>query len=128
MSVAVVTDSTAFLPEGADALGVHVVPLQVQLGGRTATDGVDVTADDVVAALREKVRVSTSSPSPAEFAAAYRSALAAGADHVVSIHLAAAQVSGCAELWTNDLRLAAASHGLAVDIVAAGLPGEGRGR
>lgn len=45
-----------------------------------------------------------------------------------AVHLAAAQVSGCAELWTNDRRLAAASHGLAVDIVSAGLPGEGRGR
>jgi DegV family protein with EDD domain len=90
MSVAIVTDSTAYLPEGADALGLHVVPLRVQLGGRTAVDGVDVTPDEVVQALREKVRVSTSRPAPAEFAAAYRSALAAGADHVVSIHLAAA--------------------------------------
>src|SRR5436305_4424530 len=90
MSVAIVTDSTAFLPEGADTMGVHVVPLRVQLGARTAVDGVDVTPAEVVNALREKVRVSTSRPSPAEFAAAYRSALAAGADHVVSVHLAAA--------------------------------------
>ena len=90
MTVAIVTDSTAFVPEGADTLGVHVVPLRVQLGARTAVDGVDVTPDEVVHALREKVRVSTSRPAPAEFAAAYRSALAAGADHVVSIHLAAA--------------------------------------
>jgi DegV family protein with EDD domain len=90
MTVAIVTDSTAFLPEGADTMGVHVVPLRVQLGARTAVDGVDVTPAEVVNALREKVRVSTSRPSPAEFAAAYRSALAAGADHVVSVHLAAA--------------------------------------
>src|SRR5256885_17111132 len=89
MSVAIVTDSTAFLPEGADTLGVHIVPLRVQLGARTAVDGVDVTPDEVVHALREKVRASTSRPSPAEFAAAYRSALAAGADHAVSVHLAA---------------------------------------
>lgn len=30
-----------------------------------------------------------------------------------AIHLAVAQLSGCAQLWTNDNRLAAASHGLA---------------
>ena len=33
-----------------------------------------------------------------------------------ALHLAAAQLSGCRALWTNDRRLAAASHGLAVDI------------
>ena len=34
-----------------------------------------------------------------------------------SLHLAAAQLSGCDELWTNDKRLVSASHGLAVDII-----------
>lgn len=34
-----------------------------------------------------------------------------------ALHLAAAQLSGCDEFWTNDKRLAAASHGLAVDVV-----------
>jgi len=86
--VAVVTDSTAYLPPGLD--GVRVVPLRVQLGSRTAVDGVDVTPAEVVAALREHVAVSTSRPSPAEFAAAYQAALDGGADHVVSVHLAAA--------------------------------------
>lgn len=90
MSTAIVTDSTAYLPNGAVGAGVLVVPLRVQLGSRTAVDGVDITADDVVAALRAHVRVSTSRPSPAEFAAAYQSCLAAGADHIVSIHLASA--------------------------------------
>jgi DegV family protein with EDD domain len=86
--VAVVTDSTAYLPDGCD--GVRVVPLRVHLGSRTAVDGVDVTPGDVVSALRAKVSVSTSRPSPADFAAAFQAALDAGADNVVSIHLAAA--------------------------------------
>lgn len=34
-----------------------------------------------------------------------------------ALHLAAAQLSGCTALWTNDRRLAAASHGLAIDII-----------
>jgi DegV family protein with EDD domain len=67
-----------------------VVPLRVHLGSRTLTDGVDVTPWDVVCALRAKTPVSTSRPSPAEFAATYRSLLDAGAEHVVSVHLAAA--------------------------------------
>lgn len=34
-----------------------------------------------------------------------------------ALHLAAAQLSGCEALWTNDSRLAASSRGLAVDRV-----------
>lgn len=33
-----------------------------------------------------------------------------------ALHLAAAQLHGCEQLWTNDNRFAAASHGLAVNI------------
>src|SRR5689334_20307301 len=88
--VAVVTDSTAWLPEAAEALGVRVVPLRVHLGSRTAVDGVDVTPAEVVAALRDKQPVSTSRPAPAEFAATFRSCLDGGATHIVSVHLAAA--------------------------------------
>ncbi len=34
-----------------------------------------------------------------------------------ALHLAIAQSHGCDELWTNDTRLAAAAHGLALDVV-----------
>lgn len=34
-----------------------------------------------------------------------------------AVHLAAAQLAGCTELWTNDRRLLAASRGLAVDVI-----------
>lgn len=89
--VAVVTDSTAYLPEGvADSLGIGIVRLRVSIGARTATDGVDVTALDVANALRSKVSVTTSRPTPAQFAAAFQSCLDSGATRVVSIHLAAA--------------------------------------
>ncbi len=89
--VAVVTDSTADLPRGlAESLGIHIVPLRVTLGTRTATDGVDVTPSDVAHALRERVAVTTSRPTPGEFALVYQGCLAAGATRVVSVHLAAA--------------------------------------
>ncbi len=84
--VAVVTDSTAYLPEGvAAARGITVVPLHVVLGLRSGTEGADVTPADVAAALHERrIAVSTSRPVPADFAAAYR---ATGASRIVSIHL-----------------------------------------
>ncbi|MGH8862937.1 MAG: DegV family protein, partial [Jatrophihabitantaceae bacterium] len=87
--VAIVTDSTAYLP-GTVPTGVRVVPLRVHLGARTLVDGVDVSLADVVRTLKSRTPVSTSRPSPAEFAEVFRSCLESGADHVVSIHLAAA--------------------------------------
>jgi DegV family protein with EDD domain len=92
VSVAVVTDSTACLPaEELARFGIRVVPLRVTLGSRTAVDdGEDVTPADVTRALREKFPVTTSRPSPAEFAAVFRDLLDSGADNVVSVHLSAA--------------------------------------
>jgi fatty acid kinase fatty acid binding subunit len=89
MSVSVVTDSTACLPgEAVEKLDISVVPLRVTLGNRTAIDGVNVTAAEVSRALRAKVPVSTSRPTPGEFAARYQELLDGGASHIVSIHLA----------------------------------------
>ena len=86
MSVAVVTDSTAYLPDGvAEKLSIGVVPLHVVLGLRTGMEGVEVSPAEVAAALTERrMQVSTSRPTPAEMAAAYR---AVGATCIVSLHL-----------------------------------------
>jgi len=101
--VVVVTDSTAYLPAGvAEQYGVRVVPLQVVLGGRSGAEGSEVTPTDVATALADWVPVSTSRPTPAEFAAVYRSALSAGAAGVVSLHLSR-ELSGT---W-DSARLAA---------------------
>ena len=89
--VAVVTDSTAYLPPGtAESYGIRIVPLRVTLGSRTATDGIDVTPADVAKALRDKLTVTTSRPTPAEFATVFQQCLDAGANRVVSVNLAAA--------------------------------------
>jgi DegV family protein with EDD domain len=90
MSVSIVTDSTACLPAPTlERLGISVVPLRVTLGSRTVIDG-EVSSGEVARALRSKVAVSTSRPTPAEFAAKYQSLLDAGASNVVSVHLSAA--------------------------------------
>ncbi len=105
--VAVVTDSTAYLPEGlADRLGITVIPLQVVLGGVAGAEGSDVTPADVADALARWVPVSTSRPTPADFAGAYRSVLDAGAAGVVSLHLSS-ELSGT---W-DAARLAAKEVG-----------------
>lgn len=105
--VAVVTDSTAYLPDGlADQFGVAVVPLQVTLGGVPGAEGSQVTPADVAAALESWVPVTTSRPAPAEFAAAYRAALDGGADGVVSLHISS-ELSGT---W-DSARLAAEEFG-----------------
>ena len=82
------TDSTAYLPAGtAEQQGIGVVPLHVVLGRRTGMEGLEVSPAEVAGALRERrVHVTTSRPTPAEFAAAYRRS---GSRQVVSAHLSA---------------------------------------
>lgn len=87
--VVVVTDSTAYLPVGLAAeMGVTVVPLHVIVNGEPGIEGVDVTPADLAVALSDRrSTVTTSRPAPEDFVTAYRSALASGADGVVSVHL-----------------------------------------
>ncbi len=108
MSVAVVTDSTAYLPPDVVArYGIEVVPCYVVLAGHSGREGEDITPADVARALSTRgQKVSTSRPTPGDFVAAYRRRLAAGADRVVSIHLSA-ELSGT---W-DAARLAAAQVG-----------------
>jgi DegV family protein with EDD domain len=105
--VAVVTDSTSYLPAGiAEQLGIRVVPLQVDLAGRTGREGLEISPADVTTVLRDRGRVNTSRPTPAEFIETYRAVLDAGASSVVSVHLSAELSGTC-----DSARLAAAEFG-----------------
>ncbi|SFT98209.1 EDD domain protein, DegV family [Geodermatophilus amargosae] len=108
MPVAVVTDSTAYLPADVVArYGIEVVPLYVVLAGHSGREGEEITPGDVARALTTRgQQVSTSRPTPGDFVAAYRRRLAEGADRVVSIHLSAELSSTC-----DAARLAAAQVG-----------------
>jgi DegV family protein with EDD domain len=108
VSVAVVTDSTAYLPgELVDQLGIDVVPLYVVLAGRSGREGQDIGPVEVARALAVRGQtVSTSRPTPGDFVAAYRRALDGGAERLVSVHLSA-ELSGT---W-DAARLAAAQVG-----------------
>jgi DegV family protein with EDD domain len=106
--VAVVTDSTSYLPDGlAGELGITVVPLHVVVGGVSGAEGVEVTPSDVARALSEHGgTVRTSRSAPPELVAAYRSCLAGGSTGVVSVHISA-ELSGT---W-ESARLAAEECG-----------------
>ncbi|MFE0625714.1 DegV family protein [Streptomyces sp. NPDC058864] len=88
--VAIVTDSTAYLPQ--EALTRHritVVPLAVVIGDEALEEGTEVSAPAVARALQRRKPVTTSRPSPEEFAAAYRAVAGSGATEIVSLHLSA---------------------------------------
>lgn len=94
MQVAVVTDSTAYLPEGfAVRHSITVVPLYVLIDDKEGLDGVDIDQAELIDALKAKRSVSTSMPTPASFVKAYREALDNGADVVVSVHISS-ELSG----------------------------------
>jgi DegV family protein with EDD domain len=113
VSVALVTDSTAYLPvDLVERQGIRVVPLHVILGGRQFSEGVDVTTAEVAAALRSFTPVSTSRPSPQAFLDAYEAAAADGADAVVSVHISS-DMSGTVE----SAALAASQSPIPVEVV-----------
>jgi len=124
MPVAVVTDSTAYLPaELAGTYDLTVVPLTVVINGAEGLEGVQIQPAEVAHALRaRRSAVSTSRPAPSQFAAAYRRLLAAGADGIVSVHLSA-QLSGTYEAAC----LGAAEAGDRVRVVDSGTTGMGLG-
>ncbi|MEV6812853.1 DegV family protein [Micromonospora sp. NPDC051296] len=124
MPVAVVTDSTAYLPlELVQAHRLTVVPLTVVLNGVEGLEGVEIFPADATRALTgRRVSVSTSRPSPEQFARTYRELLDAGADGVVSVHLSAG-LSGTVEA----AELAAAQFGDRVTVVDSRSCGMGLG-
>ena len=113
MTIRVVTDSTAYLPEEVvQRHGIEVVPLHVIVGGRDHVEGRDVTAEQVAEALRHYTIVTTSRPTPQVFAETYQRLADEGATAVVSIHLSS-QMSGTIEA----ARLAASEAPIPVEVV-----------
>src|SRR5690554_901429 len=84
----VVTDSGSDLPvKLREELGIQVVPLTVRFGDEVFKDGVDLTAAEFYARLKQETRMpSTSQPSPAEFVEVYER-IAKPGDTIISIHL-----------------------------------------
>ena len=91
--VAIFTDSASDLdPADAAAEGIHVVPLLVNFGGESFKAGVELSGP----AFWERMVApdapfpTTAASSPGDFKEAYEGAFAAGAEAIVSIHVAGA--------------------------------------
>jgi DegV family protein with EDD domain len=124
MPVAVVTDSTAYLPaELSGSYDLTVVPLTVVINGTEGPEGEQIQPAEVARALSaRRSMVSTSRPAPSQFTDAYRKLLEAGADGIVSVHLSA-KLSGTYEAAC----LAAADLGDRVQVVDSETTGMGLG-
>ena len=94
--VAIFTDSASDMdPAGAAAEGITIVPLLVTFGSQSFKAGVDLSTaefwDRMVAP--DAPFPTTAASSPGEFKEAYEAAFAAGADAIVSVHVAS-ELSG----------------------------------
>ncbi len=119
MTVAIVTDSAASLPdEVAAAKGVSVVPLNLTLGGEPYHDG-ELPLDELLGRLDEGV--TTSGPTPGDFTKAIEAALV-DADDVLVLTISANMSStfAAARLACR----AVGEHAVALDtLTAAGAQG-----
>lgn len=89
-TVAIVTDSTAYIPKAlVDQYQIHVVPNVVNWGTKTYRDGVDIQAAEYFERLKtDPVQPTTAVSSIGEFRDVYAQA-AETADAVLGIHLSA---------------------------------------
>jgi DegV family protein with EDD domain len=131
MSVTVITDSTATLPnEMAARHGIVVVPIRVMVGDRSYHDG-DISLEELLAATEP---VTTSGPSPHEFADAIRSHSAVDGVVVITVAQGLAQstfmsAQSAAAMIEQPVRVvdgttAAGAQGL-IALAAAGAAEEG---
>lgn len=116
-NVAVVTDSTADLPEASRvAAGIAVVPLDVRFGDETLRDGVDLSGDAFIARLAAaKEAPTTASPPAARFEDTFR-ALAADHAEIVAL-LVSAKLSGTIEAAKTAAAAVAAERPVEIAVV-----------
>lgn len=89
MKLAVVTDSTAYLP---DRIKTHedlfIIPIPVILDGKIYNEGIDIEADEYYGLLNSSSEFpTTSQPALGEVIELYESIAAKGYDTILSIHL-----------------------------------------
>ncbi len=86
--VAIVTDSTAYFEPGdTERLGIHVVPLSIQLGNDKFLDGQEIDTDELFRRVSYGAPYPKSlPPSPASFEKVY-SKLHKETDKILSIHI-----------------------------------------
>lgn len=91
MKLAVVTDSTAYLPERIKTKeNLFTIPIPVILDGKIYNEGIDIEADEYYDLLKNsKEFPTTSQPALGEVLALYQKIADKGYDTIISIHLSA---------------------------------------
>lgn len=89
MKLAVVTDSSAFLPETfKNHSDLYIIPVPVIIDGKSYNEGVDIEADEYYDMLNSsKEFPTTSQPALGEVIELYENLAAKGYDTILSIHL-----------------------------------------
>ncbi|WP_028393518.1 DegV family protein [Bacillus cihuensis] len=88
MKTAVVTDSTAYIPEHIrKQFHIHMVPLQVVIGNETYREEIDITADKFYDVVKTQDKLPTTSQPPTGLFVEKYEELAQEYEAVVSIHL-----------------------------------------
>ena len=88
MKTAVVTDSTAYIPENIrNQFHIHMVPLQVVIGSEAYREEIDITADKFYDVVKKEDKLPTTSQPPIGLFVEKYEELAKEYDAVVSIHL-----------------------------------------
>lgn len=88
MKMAVVTDSTAYIPELIrKQFHIHMVPLQVVIGNEAYREEIDITADEFYNMVKAEDKLPTTSQPPTGLFIEKYEQLAKEYDAVVSIHL-----------------------------------------
>jgi DegV family protein with EDD domain len=96
MTVKVVTDSSCDIPsEIARKLSITIVPLYIQIGGKTYRDGIDLNTNSLYHELAHTQEIpKTSVPPPGDFLKVYNN-LVTETDQIISIHLSSGYSGTC---------------------------------
>lgn len=91
MTIRVVTDSTSDIPEAtAEAHGIVVIPVYVNIDDQSYLDGVDLTRQEFYKLLPDlPSQPTTAAPAPGAISEVYERLIAEGATEILSIHVAA---------------------------------------
>ncbi|QED49612.1 DegV family protein [Cytobacillus dafuensis] len=110
MKIAVVTDSTSYIPKNLrDKLNIHMIPLSVIFGNETYKEEVDITASEFYKEVKLKGLPTTSQPPVGQFVELFNK-LSEDYDAVISIHLS----SGISGTYQGAVTASGMTNGIEV--------------
>lgn len=116
MTIRIVTDSTCDLPAEIIAqLGIHVIPLYINIGNQGYLDGIDITREEFYTRLPSfSSHPTTAVPSMERFLNTYNSLADEGANEVLSIHISKA-LSGIVDIARAAAQETTSTHVTVLD-------------